>query len=119
MKVVNNALFISSMVTTSEALAYGEHGGLDLETMLGVVNESSGQNFLTTQVLPKYLTGGDWGAEAQIIQKDLSLFVEGTKAEDAPNAAITRAYDVITAFAEADPMQDVGRFHDFLRNKKN
>jgi 3-hydroxyisobutyrate dehydrogenase-like beta-hydroxyacid dehydrogenase len=119
MKVVNNALFISSMVTTSEALAYGEHGGLDLETMLEVINGSSGQNFLTTQVLPKYLAGGDWGAEAQIIQKDLGLFVEGTKAEGAPNAAIARAYDVITAFAEADPVQDLGRFYDFVRNKEN
>jgi 3-hydroxyisobutyrate dehydrogenase len=119
MKVVNNALFISSLVTTSEALAYGEHGGLDLETMLEVINGSSGQNFLTTQVLPKYLAGGDWGAEAQIIQKDLGLFVEGTKAEGALNAAIARAYDVITAFAEADPVQDVGRFYDFVRNKEN
>ena len=41
MKMINNALCISSYVTTSEALAYGESGGLQLETMLAVINASS------------------------------------------------------------------------------
>ncbi len=55
MKVVNNALCISAYITTSEALAYGERGGLDIDTMLEVLNASSGQNFATAQIFPKYV----------------------------------------------------------------
>ena len=118
MKVVNNALFISALVTTSEALAYGEKGGLALDTMLEVINASSGGSFLTSEVFPKYMTGGCEevsGAEAHIIQKDLSLFVDGAAAEGSANAAISRAYDIITAFAEEDPSQDQARIYDFVR----
>lgn len=120
MKVVNNALFISALVTTSEALAFGEHGGLALDTMLEVINASSGGSFLTSQVFPKYMTSGSEevsGAEAHIIRKDLSLFVDGAAAEGSPNAAIARAYDIITAFAEEDPLQDQVRIYDFVRSR--
>ena len=48
MKMINNALCISSYVTTSQALAYGESGGLQMETMLAVINASSGKSFATS-----------------------------------------------------------------------
>jgi 3-hydroxyisobutyrate dehydrogenase len=120
MKIVNNALYISSLVTVSEALAYGEHGGLDLDTMLDVINASSGQNFATSKVFPKYIAtdaDGDTGGEAHIIKKDLRLFVDGAIADRAPNAAIAKAYEIIEAFAERDPLQDQARIYSFIRDK--
>ena len=91
-----------------------------METMLEVVNASSGGSFLTSEVFPKYMTAGSEevsGAEAHIIRKDLSLFVDGAAAEGTPNAAIARAYDIITAFAEEDPLQDQARIYDFVRSR--
>ena len=120
MKVVNNALCISSYVTTSEALAYGENGGLDINTMLEVVNASSGQNFATLQIFPKYVAAGNYdnsGAEAHIVKKDIGLFVEGSNAEATPNDAIARAYEVITEFAETDPQQDQMRIYPFVKDR--
>ncbi|MBM84947.1 MAG: NADPH nitroreductase [Rhodospirillaceae bacterium] len=120
MKVVNNALCISSYVTTSEALAYGENGGLDIDTMLEVVNASSGQNFATLQIFPKYVAAGKYdssGAEAHIVKKDIGLFVKGSNEEDTPNDAIARAYQVITEFAEADPQQDQMRIYSFVKDR--
>ena len=119
MKVVNNALCISAYVTTSEALAYGELGGLDIDTMLEVINASSGQNFSTSQIFPKYVATGkydDSGAQAQIIKKDLGIFVDGANAEGSPNAVIARAYEVIAGFAKADPLQDQMRIYQFVRD---
>ena len=119
MKVVNNALCISAYVTTSEALAYGENGGLDINTMLEVVNASSGQNFATLQIFPKYVATSqydDSGAQAHIVKKDIGLFVSGSNGEGTPNAAITKAYEVIAEFSEADPLQDQMRIYPFVRD---
>jgi 3-hydroxyisobutyrate dehydrogenase-like beta-hydroxyacid dehydrogenase len=119
MKVVNNALCISAYITTSEALAYGENGGLDIDTMLEVVNASSGQNFATLQIFPKYVATGEYdgsGAEAHIVKKDIGLFVAGSEGEGTPNAAIKRAYEVVAEFAAEDPLQDQMRIYPFVRD---
>jgi 3-hydroxyisobutyrate dehydrogenase len=121
MKVVNNALCISAYVTTSEALAYGENGGLDIDTMLEVVNASSGMNFATSVIFPKYVATGDYdgsGAEAHIVKKDIGLFVAGSEGEGTPNRAIKRAFEVIAEFAAADPLQDQMRIYPFVRDGK-
>jgi 3-hydroxyisobutyrate dehydrogenase len=117
MKVVNNAIYISTLVTVSEALAFGEHGGLDLQTMLDVVNASSGQCLVTQQVFPTYMMSeppGISGAEALVLKKDLSLFVEGAAREGTPNAAIAKAYETIAAFSDADPRQDKAEIYKFI-----
>ena len=119
MKVVNNALCISAYVTTSEALAYGESGGLAIDTMLEVLNASSGQNFSTSEIFPKYIATGDYdasGADAHILEKDLGLFVDGANAEGSASAVIAKAYEIVAAFAEADPQQDQMRIYPFVRN---
>ena len=121
MKVLNNALCISAYVTTSEALAYGEAGGLDIDTMLEVVNASSGQNFATLQIFPKYVATGKFdesGAEAHIVKKDIGLFVTGSEVDGTPNPVITKACETIAAFADADPLQDQMRIYPFVRDGK-
>ena len=117
MKLVNNALYISSLIATSEALAHGERGGLDIATMLEVVNASTGQNFATLHAFPKHVASGEFGgsgAEAHVVKKDLGLFVED--AGEAPCPAIARAGETVAAFAEADPLQDMMAIYPFIRN---
>ncbi len=120
MKVVNNAIYIASLVTVSEALAYGETGGLDLNAMLEVINASSGQSLTTSQVFPTYMATdplGWSGADAHIIEKDLKLFVDGATAEGTPGAVITRAFDTIKAFSGEDPKQDKAEIYHFIRDR--
>lgn len=118
MKVVNNAIYISTLVTVSEALSYGEHGDLDLATMLEVINASSGQCLTTQQVFPTYMMSdppGISGAEALVLKKDLSLFVDGAAREGTPNAAIAKAFETIAAFSDDDPRQDKAEIYRFIR----
>lgn len=120
MKVVNNAIYLSSLVTVSEALSFGENGGLDLEKMLEVINASSGQSLTTGQVFPTYMITdptGFSGADAHILRKDLSLFVDGAKQEGTPSAAITTAYETTIAFSEEDPKQDKAEIYKFIRDR--
>ena len=121
MKVTNNALYIASLVVISEGLAYGERGGLDMHQMLEVINVSSGQSFGTMNVFPQHIANGRYdgtGAEAHIIKKDLSLFVEGAAAEGCPGATIAQAYEAIAAFAGAQPTQDKSLIYPFVRDRQ-
>lgn len=119
MKVVNNALCMAHYVIVSEALSYGEHGGLDMATMLEVINASSGQNFTTSVSFPNYvLTGSyDSGADAAIIEKDLSLFIAGASEAQTPAQTIGAAYRIIKAFKDTDPSQDAMRIYPFVKDK--
>ena len=116
MKVVNNALCMAHYVVVSEALTYGEQGGLDMAAMLEVINASSGQNFSTSIVFPEYVLSGrfDMGADAAIIEKDLSLFIDGAKHDDSPAAALGAVYDVIKSFKDVDASQDAMRIYPFI-----
>ena len=118
MKVLNNAICIASYVISSEALTYGEAGGLKVGEMLEVINESSGQNFATKFLFPKYVATEQYdasGAEAHIIEKDISLFVDGANGEGTPSKAITAAYDIIKAFNDVDPLQDQMNIYPYVR----
>ena len=49
MKLVNNIIGIAAGVVALEAMDLGYRAGLDPDIMAGVINESSGKNFLTDQ----------------------------------------------------------------------
>jgi 3-hydroxyisobutyrate dehydrogenase len=121
MKILNNAICISAYVTTSEALAYGEAGGLEIESMLEVINSSSGQNFATKHLFPKYVATGNFdqsGAEANIVEKDIGLFVSGSTSERTPNSLLSAAHDIVKEFSANNPKQDQMRIYPFIRDKK-
>ena len=122
MKVLNNAICIASYVISSEALTYGEAGGLKVGEMLEVINESSGQNFATKFLFPKYVATEQYdasGAEAHIIEKDISLFVEGADGDGTPSKVIAAAYEIIKAFNEADPLQDQMNIYPYVKGLHN
>ena len=120
MKLLNNYLCISAMVTNSEALAYGAAGGLDMKTMLDVINVSSGQNFMSSTWFPRCLLSGvyeSWSA-ASIIDKDLSLFVKSAAAGNSSHHVARAAHDVIEAFAAEDPKTDQMHIYEFVRDRQ-
>ncbi len=119
MKVLNNAICIASYVITAEALSYGEAGGLKVEEMLQVLNESSGQNFGTKYLFPKYVATQRYdesGAEAHIVEKDIGLFVKGSQVDQTPNKVISLAHSLIKEFSLSNPSQDQMRIYPFIKN---
>jgi 3-hydroxyisobutyrate dehydrogenase-like beta-hydroxyacid dehydrogenase len=118
MKLVNNCLVISAFVNTSQALAYGEKGGIDLKTMLDVVNVSTGQNFVTKEYFPRFALNGSFdsaGANA-IICKDLSLFIEEAEKEGSFNEVAKSMLKVLEALEETRPGADQMLLYPFLRD---
>lgn len=53
MKIINNTLYATSLVASCEALVYGTKAGLDAQTMLDVLNVSSGRSFATMERIPQ------------------------------------------------------------------
>jgi 3-hydroxyisobutyrate dehydrogenase-like beta-hydroxyacid dehydrogenase len=75
MKLVNNLMNAANMATTFEALVLGAKGGLDADTMVEVINASSGRSAVTEAKVPlSVLTGKfDYGARLAIMHKDVVL----------------------------------------------
>jgi len=75
MKLVNNLISAANMTSAYEALVLGAKGGLDGETMINVINASTGRNSATTDKIPKAILPRtfDYGATIRTIHKDVSL----------------------------------------------
>ena len=79
MKLANNFLSATALAATSEAIAFGVAHGLDIATMIDVLNVSTGRNSATTDKFPnRILTGTyDAGFSTAHMTKDVGLFVDG------------------------------------------
>ena len=58
LKLLNNFLSATALAATSEAIAFGLGLGLDMATMLEVLNASSGQSAATTDKFPNHVLTG-------------------------------------------------------------
>jgi len=78
MKLTNNMLFAVALVATSEAMTMSSQAGIPPETMLQVLNNGTGRNFITMHVFPKTILPGsfDFGATIEILMKDIDLAIE-------------------------------------------
>ena len=78
MKLANNFLSATALAATSEAVAFGIAHGLDMATMIEVLNVSTGRNSATTDKFPnRILTGSyDAGFSTAHMTKDVGLFVD-------------------------------------------
>jgi 3-hydroxyisobutyrate dehydrogenase len=86
-KLLNNFLNAVSLAATAEVMVAGRKAGLDLQTLLEVLNSSSGVNFATLNRFPRivegdYLEGGLTGA---LMMKDVVLYVDLVRALGVPS----------------------------------
>lgn len=120
MKLLNNYIAGCTMVANSEALAYGAASGLDMKTMLDIINVSSGQNFMSSTWFPRCLLSEEyesWSA-AEIINKDVALFVKSAAAEGRSRDVAQATSDVLAAFSAEDPKRDQMYIYEYVRDKK-
>jgi 3-hydroxyisobutyrate dehydrogenase-like beta-hydroxyacid dehydrogenase len=75
MKLANNYLSAVALATTSEAMVLGAKAGLDPQTMLDVLNVSSGRNSASLDKFPAAVLNRkfDYGFKSGLMYKDVSL----------------------------------------------
>jgi 3-hydroxyisobutyrate dehydrogenase len=80
-KLVNNLLAGINLVGAAEALALAQRMGLDLQTTLGVIEQSSGQSWIGSDRMRRAIAG-DFSPRAHmtLLRKDTGLAVEAARA---------------------------------------
>lgn len=117
MKLINNFLSGTAMTATSEAMLYGLTQGLDMKTMLDVVNVSTGANSATRDKFPnQVLTGSfDAGFKTALLAKDIGLYLDNARAAGAPDAVGSVVAALWQACDRALPGSDFTRVYEYLR----
>jgi len=77
-KLLNNFLNAVSLAATAEVMVAAKKAGLDLATVLEVLNTSSGVNFATLNRFPNIITGDymKGGLSNSLMMKDVILYVD-------------------------------------------
>lgn len=117
LKMLNNFLAGTAMAATSEAILYGLTQGLDMKTMLDVINVSSGVNSASRDKFPdRVLTGTfDAGFKTALIAKDIRLYLENTRAAGSPDSLGAAVAGIWAACDRALPGSDFTRIFEFIR----
>lgn len=117
MKLLNNFLAGTGIAATSEAVAFGERVGLDLKTMIDVLNVSTGRNMATADKFPnRVLTGTyDAGFTSRLLLKDLRLYEEAARNSSAASPVAPHVVEVWRRFEDAAPESDITRMYLFLK----
>jgi 3-hydroxyisobutyrate dehydrogenase len=116
MKLANNFLSATALAATSEAIAFGVSEGLELATMLEVLNAASGRSAATSDKFPNHVLTGRYasGFTNSLMAKDVDLYLRAVEdgGVSASIAAVT--VDVWERFAAAEPGADFTRIYPFV-----
>jgi 3-hydroxyisobutyrate dehydrogenase len=120
MKLANNFLSATCLAATSEAVAFGVSEGLDMATMLDVLNHASGGSVASRDKFPDHVLTGRYAAgfTNSLMSKDVQLYLESVEAQGGPVAVASVAASLWQAFAEAEPGADFTRIYPFLCNEE-
>ena len=120
MKLVNNFLSATALVSTSEAIAFGESAGLEMTTMLEVLNSSSGRNGATLDKFPQHVAPGsyDSGFANGLMAKDVALYRRGVADVGRADLLGSAVEAVWAGFAAAEDHVDFTRVFPFIRDER-
>jgi 3-hydroxyisobutyrate dehydrogenase-like beta-hydroxyacid dehydrogenase len=87
MKLINNLMSVVALVATSEGMALGVKAGLDAQTMIDVLNASSGANSATKDKFPRAVLPRtfDFGFATGLSMKDVRLCLEEASRQGVPS----------------------------------
>jgi 3-hydroxyisobutyrate dehydrogenase len=117
LKLANNFLAATALAATSEAVAFGVAAGLDMATMLDVLDGSSGRNSATADKFPGHVLTGSYAAgfANSLMSKDVRLYREAADAAPASVAVVVAA--LWERFAADEPGADFTRIYPYLRDR--
>lgn len=117
MKLLNNFLSGTAMAATSEAISFGLTQGLEMATMIEVLNVSSGQSTATSDKFKNRIQHGryDSGFRNTLLLKDLTLYLENARAAGVADGVSTTVQGLVGRFVEAEPGEDYCRLFPFVQ----
>ncbi|MET0827188.1 MAG: NAD(P)-dependent oxidoreductase [Acidimicrobiales bacterium] len=116
LKLLNNFLSATALAATSEAIAFGRSVGLDMGTMLEVLNGSSGQSVATSDKFPNHVLTGTYAAgfANSLMAKDVRLYLGAVETQETASVLGPVVTSVWERFAEEEPDVDFTRIYPFV-----
>lgn len=116
MKLVNNYASAAALAATAEATVFGARMGLDLTTMIDVLNASSGRSTASEDKFPRSVLPGtyDFGFAGALMTKDVSLYLDSAVAAEVPHDLAAAVAAVWQRFNAAHPDADLTAIHRYL-----
>lgn len=120
MKMLNNFLSSVAMAATSEAVSFGLARGLQMGTMLDVLNVSTGQNTATSDKFPRQIAPGTFAAgfATRLMAKDVRLYRDGVHETGTARSIGDLAAEIWSACEQAMPDSDFTEIFKFVQDKR-
>jgi len=117
-KVLNNFLSATALAATSEAIAFGVSQGIEMKTVLDIVNASSGRNSATDDKFPNRILHGryDAGFTAKLQLKDIRLYLENARGAGVTDEIAERVVEVWTRLDASVPCADICEMYPYTRD---
>ncbi|MDE0255441.1 MAG: NAD(P)-dependent oxidoreductase [Rhodospirillaceae bacterium] len=119
LKLLNNYLSATITAATAEALLFGLTQGLDLKTMLDVVNVSTGGSAASREKFVRRVLPGtfDSGFDTALMAKDLALFADSLRRAGSPEALTGATEALWREFRDAMPASDHMEVYCYIRDR--
>jgi len=116
-KILNNFLSATALAATSEAIAFGTGQGIEMKTILDIVNASSGRNSATDDKFPNRILHGrfDAGFTAKLQLKDIRLYLENARAAGVSDEIAKVVVDVWQRMEAAIPGADITQMYPYTQ----
>jgi 3-hydroxyisobutyrate dehydrogenase-like beta-hydroxyacid dehydrogenase len=108
LKLANNFLSATALAATSEAVAFCTAAGLDMATVLEVVNASSGRSAASEDKFVNHVLPGTYasGFLNTLMAKDLRLYADAVRSHGTAETVAATTDEVWRRFAECEPDVD-------------
>ncbi len=116
LKLANNFLSATALAATSEAVSFGLSVGLDMATMLQVLDAGSGQSSATSDKFPKHVLTGRYAAgfANSLMDKDLRLYLGEVEGRGGPAVVGRTTVALWDQFSAAEPGADFTGIFRFI-----
>lgn len=115
LKLANNFLSATALAATSEAVAFGVSMGLDMATMLEVLNASSGQSAASRDKFVDHVLPGSYssGFVNTLMAKDVDLYLEAVESLGGAAEFGALTNELWQRFSRAEPGADFTRVYPY------
>src|SRR5262245_35217532 len=117
-KLLNNFLSATALAASSEAIAFGVGQGIAMQTVLDIVNASTGRNTATEDKFPRRIINEkyDAGFTAKLQLKDIKLYLENARAAGIASEVASTVVDVWTRLDRDVPGADITLMYPYTRD---
>ncbi len=118
MKLLNNYASAAALAATCEAAVFGARLGLDLATVVDVLNASSGRSAASEDKFPRSIVPGsyDFGFAGALMTKDVGLYLENAASAGVPHDLAEAVVAIWRRFNAAHPEADFTALHKYLED---